>query len=84
MMRSALAIRTYTETQIKPLLDGQNHYKFLPQTCVLLRDGIFSQSCGEPDLRDYGYKEATLNRPIARPRGRLEWTWSTAFGSIPI
>ena len=32
MMESALAVRAYTVSQIKPLLDTQMRYKFLPQT----------------------------------------------------
>jgi len=32
MMRSALAVRTYTSTQIQPLLNDRNRSEFLPQT----------------------------------------------------
>src|SRR5580658_924604 len=73
MMRSALAIRTYTETQIKPLLDGQNHYKFLPQTVPSYSaTEYFNSLVASPDLRDYAYKEATLNPTNPRDRA-VEW-----------
>jgi protein-histidine pros-kinase len=73
MMRSALAIRTYTETQIKPLLDGQNHYKFLPQTVPSYSaTEYFHSLASSPDLRDYAYKEATLNPTNPRDRA-VDW-----------
>jgi protein-histidine pros-kinase len=73
MMRSALAIRNYTSTQIKPLLDGQNHYKFLPQTVPSYSaTEYFNTLAASPDFRDYAYKEATLNPTNPRDRA-VDW-----------
>src|SRR3954469_9532061 len=59
MMESALASRSYTNTQIKPLLDTQLKYVFLPQTVP-----AYAATEQFNDLRknypDYSYKEATL------------------------
>ena len=67
MMESALSSRSYTNTQIKPLLDTQLKYTFLPQTVpAYAATEVFN------DLRkkhpDYGYKEATLNPTNPRDR----------------
>jgi HAMP domain-containing protein len=73
MMRSALAVRTYTSTQIEPLLDGQNHYKFLPQTVPsYAATEYFNSLASSPGFRDYAYKEATLNPTNPRDRA-AEW-----------
>jgi HAMP domain-containing protein len=73
MMRSALSVRTYTASQIEPLLDGQNHYKFLPQTVPsYAATEYFNSLAASPDLRDYAYKEATLNPTNPRDRA-VEW-----------
>jgi HAMP domain-containing protein len=73
MMRSALAIRGYTSSQIKPLLDGQNHYRFLPQTVPSYSaTEYFNTLTSNPDLRDYAYKEATLNPTNPRDRA-VDW-----------
>ena len=67
MMESALSSRTYTNTQIKPLLDTQLKYTFLPQTVP-----AYAATEQFNDLRkkhpDYGYKEATLNPTNPRDR----------------
>lgn len=60
MMESASSSRNYTNTQIKPLLETQLKYKFLPQSVP-----AFAATEQFNDLRkkypDYNYKEATLN-----------------------
>jgi len=60
MMEAASSIRTYTNTQIKPLLETQLKYRFLPQSVP-----AFSATEQFNDLRkkypEYFYKEATLN-----------------------
>ena len=60
MMEAASSIRNYTDTQIKPLLETQLKYKFLPQSVQ-----AFSATEQFNDLRKrypaYFYKEATLN-----------------------
>lgn len=71
MMESALAQRAYTNTQIKPLLDTQMRYKFLPQSVPAysahaLFDALRSK------YTDYSYKEATLNPTNPRDRA-TDW-----------
>jgi HAMP domain-containing protein len=71
MMESALAVRAYTVSQIKPLLDTQMRYKFLPQT-------VPSYSATEyfnilrKTFPEYAYKEATLNPTNLRDRA-VDW-----------
>lgn len=73
MMRSALAVRTYTSSQIEPLLDGQNQDKFLPQTVPSYSaTEYFNSLAASPDFREYMYKEATLNPTNPRDRA-VEW-----------
>jgi HAMP domain-containing protein len=60
MMEAALAVRSYTNTQIKPLLDTQLKYSFLPQSVpAYSANEYFSQL--RKKFPDYSYKEATLN-----------------------
>jgi HAMP domain-containing protein len=60
MMEAASSARIYTNTQVKPLLETQLKYRFLPQS-------VFAFAATEQfnDMRkkypDYSYKEATLN-----------------------
>ncbi|MFT3734565.1 MAG: DUF3365 domain-containing protein [Rhodocyclaceae bacterium] len=67
MMQGALAVRGYTSTQIKPLLDTQLKYEFLPQSV-----SAFAATEYFTELRkkypEYSYKEATLNPTNPRDR----------------
>jgi HAMP domain-containing protein len=71
MMESALASRAYTANQIKPLLETQMKYQFLPQTVP-----AYSATEQFNDMRkkfpDYTYKEATLNPTNPRDRA-TDW-----------
>ena len=71
MMEAALASRTYTSTQVKPLLETQLKYEFLPQTVpAYAATEVFNEM--RKKHADYGYKEATLNP--TNPRGRAsDW-----------
>jgi HAMP domain-containing protein len=67
MMEAALAVRAYTVTQIKPLLDTQLKYTFLPQSVpAYSANEYFNQL--RKNFPDYSYKEATLNptNPVNR------------------
>src|SRR5262250_3854942 len=67
MMEAAVAVRTYTATQIKPLLETQIKYTFLPQSVpAYSANSYFSQL--QKKFPDYSYKEATLNptNPVNR------------------
>jgi HAMP domain-containing protein len=71
MMESALSARTYTTSQVKPLLDNQMKYVFLPQSVP-----AYAATEQFSELRkkhpDYTYKEATLNP--SNPRNRAaDW-----------
>lgn len=71
MMQSALATRSYTSGQVKPLLETQMKYTFLPQTVPAF---AATELFGE--LRkvypEYAYKEATLNPTNPRDRA-TDW-----------
>ena len=67
MMVAAIAVRTYTATQIKPLLETQMKYSFLPQSVpAYSANAYFSQL--QKAFPAYAYKEATLNptNPVNR------------------
>jgi protein-histidine pros-kinase len=67
MMEAALASRTYTNTQVKPLLETQLKYAFLPQTVpAYAATEVFNEM--RKTHRDYVYKEATLNPTNPRDR----------------
>jgi HAMP domain-containing protein len=60
MMEAALAVRAYTNNEIKPLLDTQLKYSFLPQSVpAYSANRYFSQL--HKTFPDYTYREATLN-----------------------
>ena len=71
MMESALSARTYTITQVKPLLDTQQQYTFRPQTVP-----AYAATEQFNELRkkypDFGYKEAALNPTNLRDRA-TDW-----------
>ena len=67
MMEAALASRTYTSTQVKPLLETQLKYEFLPQTVpAYAATEVFNEM--RKRHPDYGYKGATLNPTNPRDR----------------
>jgi protein-histidine pros-kinase len=71
MMEAAVASRGYTDTQIRPLLETQLKYTFLPQSVA-----AYAVTEQFNELRkkypDYGYKEATLNPTNPRDRA-TDW-----------
>ena len=71
MMEAAVATRDYTNVQIKPLLETQLKYTFLPQTVP-----AFAATEQFNELRkkhaDFAYKEATLNPTNPRDRA-TDW-----------
>jgi HAMP domain-containing protein len=71
MMEAATASRDYTSAHIKPLLETQLKYVFLPETIP-----AFAATEQFNELRkkheDFGYKEATLNPTNPRDRA-ADW-----------
>jgi HAMP domain-containing protein len=71
MMDSALATRTYTSTEILPLLEGRLRTEFLPQSVP-----FYAATQNFLKLREqhaaYDYKEAALNPTNPRDRA-LDW-----------
>lgn len=71
MMEAALAARSYTSAEIKPLLENRLHTEFLPQT-VPSYAATQSFAKMQAAFKEYSYKEATLNP--TNPRDRVvEW-----------
>ena len=60
MIDSASAVRTYTSTQIKPLLKNKMTYSFLPQSVSAYSANEYFKLLHKK-YPDYSYKEATLN-----------------------
>jgi HAMP domain-containing protein len=60
MIDSASAVRTYTSTQIKPLLKTQMTYTFMPQSVSAYSANEYFKLLRKK-YPDYSYKEATLN-----------------------
>jgi HAMP domain-containing protein len=70
-MEKAVAIRTYTNDQIRPLLETQMKYTFLPQT-VPAYSATEVLAILAKTFPDYTYKEATLNPTNLRDRA-VDW-----------
>ncbi|WP_298825787.1 DUF3365 domain-containing protein [uncultured Piscinibacter sp.] len=70
-MEKALAVRTYTVEQIKPLLDTQMIYTFLPQTVPAYSATEVLNQLSKA-FPEYSYKEATLNPTNPRDRA-VDW-----------
>lgn len=71
MMETAMATRTYTIEQVKPLLDHQLAEKFLPQTVpAYSATEVFNYL--RKSHPEYSYKEATLNPTNPRDR-TVDW-----------
>lgn len=71
LMETSLSTRAYTSGQVRPLLETQMKYSFLPQSVP-----AYSATEVLNGLRkkfpEYGYKEATLNPTNPRDRA-VEW-----------
>lgn len=67
LMESAIAIRSYTSEEIKPLLAAQQKKRFIPQTVPAYSANRFVTQL-QKNLPDYSYKEAALNptNPVNR------------------
>jgi protein-histidine pros-kinase len=71
MMETAVAVRSYTVKQVKPLVEYQLAEKFIPQTVpAYSATEIFNYL--RQTNPDYSYKEATLNPTNPRDR-TVEW-----------
>jgi HAMP domain-containing protein len=60
LVESALAVRTYTNKQINPLLKTQSRYGFLPQRVAAYSAKEYFNNLRK-QFPDYTYREATLN-----------------------
>jgi len=71
MLEKALAVRSYTSTQVAPLLETQMKYGFLPQSVPAFSA---TEVLGklQKNHPEYSYKEATLNPTNPRDRA-IEW-----------
>jgi HAMP domain-containing protein len=70
-MEKAVAIRSYTNDQIRPLLETQMKYTFLPQTVPAYSATEVLATLAK-SFPDYTYKEATLNPTNPRDRA-VDW-----------
>lgn len=70
-MEKAMAIRAYTNDQIRPLLETQMKYTFLPQTVPAYSATEVLATLGKT-FPEYTYKEATLNPTNPRDRA-VDW-----------
>lgn len=71
MIDGASAVRSYTSTQIKPLLKTQMTYTFLPQSVSAYSANEYFKQLRKK-YPDYSYKEATLNPTNPSDRA-TEW-----------
>ena len=67
LMQAALAARTYTSTQIVPLLEARLNYEFLPQSIPSFAATEHLNQLLK-SYPDFSYKEATLNPTNPRDR----------------
>jgi HAMP domain-containing protein len=70
-MEKAVAVRAYTNSQIRPLLETQMKYTFLPQTVPAYSATEVLATLAK-SFPDYTYKEATLNPTNPRNRA-VDW-----------
>src|SRR5262245_58565891 len=71
VMETALATRAYTSSQVRPLLETQMKYVFLPQSVpAYSATEVFNGL--RKKFPEYAYKEATLNPTNPRNRA-VEW-----------
>ena len=70
-MEKAMAVRAYTNDQIRPLLETQMKYTFLPQTVPAYSATEVLATLAK-SFPDYTYKEATLNPTNPRDRA-VDW-----------
>jgi HAMP domain-containing protein len=71
LMANAIAVRGYTVAQIKPLLETQMRYTFLPQTIpAYSATEVFNTL--RKNYPEYAYKEAMLNPTNPRDRA-VDW-----------
>ncbi len=71
MMEKALAVRSYTSTQVAPLLETQMKYSFLPQSVPAYSATEVLAKLAK-SYPDFSYKEATLNPTNPRDRA-IDW-----------
>jgi HAMP domain-containing protein len=71
LLEKAMAVRTYTSTQIAPLLETQMKYGFLPQSVPAFSATEVLGKLQKTDA-EYSYKEAVLNPTNPRDRA-VEW-----------
>ncbi len=70
-MEKAIAVRTYTNEQIRPLLETQMMYTFLPQSVPAYSATEVLHQLAKA-FPEYTYKEATLNPTNPRDRA-VDW-----------
>src|SRR6266566_694163 len=71
VLESALAASTYTSTQVKPLLETQMKYAFLPQSVPAYSATEVFHGLSKK-FPEYTYKEATIN-PTNPQNRAIDW-----------